>query len=305
MNLSVLVPTYRRPAYLTKCLHALEQQMRSPYEVLVIVRDCDTETRELLQHCSFGLPLRVLIVEEPGQVAALNAGLEQVRGDVVAITDDDAAPRPDWLRRIEKHFELDPDIAGVGGRDYLLDGQVYTDASVVGKIQWFGRHIGNHHRGFGEARHVDVLKGANMSFRMSAIAGRRFDTRLWGAGAQICNDMSFSLRLRRDGWRLLYDPSVAVDHFSAERFDDDRRFSRSLAAVRNEAHNETIAILEYLPRARWTVYLVWAIFVGHRSLPGAAQCVRLAVIGRPSWPALKPVLAGRLSGLNTLLRTSS
>lgn len=303
MNLSVLVPTYRRPAYLSKCLHALERQTRLPYEVLLVVRDSDTETLELLQHCSFSLPLRVLIVEVPGQVAALNAGLQQVNGDVVAMTDDDAAPRPDWLQRIETHFELNSNIAGVGGRDYLLDGQVYSDASVVGKIQWFGRHIGNHHRGVGQARYVDVLKGANMSYRMSAIAGRRFDTRLWGAGAQICNDMSFSLRLRRDGWLLLYDPSVTVDHFSAERFDDDRRSYRSLASIRNEAHNETLAILEYFPRARWTVYMAWAILVGHRSLPGAVQCVRLAVTGHPSWPVLKPVVEGRLSGLTTLLRS--
>ena len=68
--------------------------------------------------------------------------------------------------------------------------------------------------------------------------------------------MCFSLRLRRRGWRILYDPAVSVDHFSAERFDDDARLDRSLEAVKNEAHNETVGILEYLPRSRWAVFLI-------------------------------------------------
>ncbi len=239
----------------------------------------------------------------PGQVAALNAGLARVEGEVVAITDDDAAPHPNWLERIEQHFEANPNVGGVGGRDYIRNGQVYGESAIVGKVQWFGREIGNHHRGVGPARYVDVLKGANMSYRMSAVRSFEFDTRLLGAGAQICNDMSFSLRLRRRGWRLLYDPAVAVDHFCAERLEDDKRFSRSPAAVRNEAHNETVAILEYLPSPRWAVFLAWSVLVGHRSLPGVVQCLRFAAKDRSVWSAFKPVVRGRLLGVGTLLQS--
>lgn len=222
-------------------------------------------------------------------------------GEVVAITDDDAAPHPDWLQRIEQHFLTAPNLAGVGGRDWLHNGNIYRGCSVVGKIQWFGRRIGNHHRGVGPARYVDVIKGVNMSYRMSAIQSLRFDSRLFGAGAQVHNDMCFSLRLRRRGWRILYDPFVAVDHFSAERFDDDARSFRSPLAVKNEAHNETVGILEYLPRSRWAVFLVWSVLIGHRSLPGAVQCLRLAVMDHSAWAALKPVIMGRCLGLKTVL----
>ncbi|RAG65491.1 hypothetical protein DN536_36710, partial [Burkholderia multivorans] len=31
----------------------------------------------------------------------------------------------------------------------------------------------------------------------------------------------------RAGWKLMYDPAIAVDHYPAERFDDDRRDARS------------------------------------------------------------------------------
>ncbi len=301
MKLAVLVPTYRRLPYLVKCLHALERQTRGADQVLVVVRESDTETQELFRRSSYRLPLEMVTVIVPGQVAALNAGLDRVAGEVVAITDDDAAPHPDWLRRIEQHFIATPTLAGVGGRDYVQNGQVYHDSSVVGKIQWFGRRIGNHHRGVGPARYVDVIKGANMSYRVSAIGSLRFDSRLLGVGAQVHNDMCFSLRLRRRGWRILYDPAVAVDHFSAERFDDDARLRRSLEAVKNEAHNETVGILEYLPRSRWALFLAWSVLIGHRGLPGAAQCVRLAAMRQSAWAALKSVIVGRCLGIRTVL----
>ena len=101
MKISVLVPTYRRPADLARCLLALQRQQRLPDEVIVVARPEDDATHERLADPSVGgaLPLRIVPVDVPGQVAALNQGLDSATGDVVAITDDDAAPRADWLAR--------------------------------------------------------------------------------------------------------------------------------------------------------------------------------------------------------------
>jgi len=88
-------------------------------------------------------------------------------------------------------------------------------------VHWFGRVIGNHHLGVGEPRET-CCKGVNMNYRRAAIANLRFDQRLWGPGAQAHNDMAFSLAVRR-GWKLIYDPRVAVDHYPAQRFDEDQR----------------------------------------------------------------------------------
>jgi hypothetical protein len=84
---------------------------------------------------------------------------------------------------------------------------------TVGQVQWFGQVIGNHHVGKGEAREVDVLKGVNMSFRGKAIGQKRFDTRMRGTSAQIHYEIEFCLSLKRAGWKLVYDPKIAVDHY--------------------------------------------------------------------------------------------
>ena len=121
MIITVLVPTYHRPKDLGRCLEALEKQTRAPNEVLVVARDGDTETLGLLQSVNRGslLALRTVTVTKPGLVAALNAGLDAASGDVIAITDDDAAPHPDWLARIEAHFQADTKVGGVGGGDWV------------------------------------------------------------------------------------------------------------------------------------------------------------------------------------------
>ena len=277
MTITVVVPTYRRPKDLVRCLEALKQQTRPADEVLVIVRDTDTETWTFLATFNSDLlPLNTVTVKVPGVVAAMNAGLDSAKGEIIAFTDDDAAPHSDWLARIENHFLSDEQIGGVGGRDWVYHGTQLEDGEceVVGQVNWFGRMIGNHHFGVGAPREVDLLKGVNMSFRRTAIKELRFDQRMQGTGAQVNFEIAFSLALKRAGWKLIYDPKVAVDHYPAQRFDEDQRRSFNEIALTNAVHNETLILLEHLPRANRAVFLLWAILVGTRESLGLVQCLR-------------------------------
>ena len=277
MTITVVVPTYRRPKDLVRCLEALKQQTRPADEVLVIVRDTDVETWTFLATFNSDLlPLNTVTVKVPGVVAAMNAGLDSAKGEIIAFTDDDAAPHSDWLARIENHFLSDEQIGGVGGRDWVYHGTQLEDGEceVVGQVNWFGRMIGNHHFGVGAPREVDLLKGVNMSFRRTAIKELRFDQRMQGTGAQVNFEIAFSLALKRAGWKLIYDPKVAVDHYPAQRFDEDQRRSFNEIALTNAVHNETLILLEHLPRANRAVFLLWAILVGTRESLGLVQCLR-------------------------------
>jgi GT2 family glycosyltransferase len=277
LTITVLIPTYRRVHDLKRCLDGLKQQSRPADEVLVVVRDTDTETCQFLEWFEPGLlPLRLVKVSLPGQVAALNAGLAVASGDIIAMTDDDAVPKPNWLDRIETYFLFNEQVGAVGGRDWVHQGERRMDVtrSLVGKVQWFGRLIGQHHLGAGPPRWVEFLKGANMSYRQTAIAALKFDERLRGTGAQVHNDLAFSLSVHRLGWKLLYDPLVAVDHYPAPRFDEDQRGQFDRIALVNKVHNETLILLEYLSPPRRIAFLVWALLIGTRSYRGLAQCLR-------------------------------
>lgn len=277
-TITTIIPTYRRPTDLARCLKALKHQIRQADEVLVVVRDTDTETWQFLQSFDYHpLPLHTVTVTVTGVVAAMNAGLEASHGDIITFTDDDAAPHSDWLARIEQHFLADDRIGGVGGRDrmYCNDIEVVSDGKeTVGRLQWFGRVIGNHHLGIGEPREVDMLKGVNMSFRREAIASLRFDDRMRGTGAQVHFEIAFSLAMKRAGWKLIYDPQVEVDHYQAQRFDEDQRDAFNELAFFNAVHNETLALLENLPPIRRFVFMTWALLVGTRKALGVVQWLR-------------------------------
>jgi len=300
-KISVVVATYRRPESLGECIKALASQTRLPDEVMVAMRDDDNETRSFLKGFDAGnINLRAVSTARQGKVAALNIALASAEGGIIAFTDDDAEPRKDWLERIEARFKADPNVGGVGGRDFLYrEGELQDGRKVnVGRITWYGRLSGNHHLGFGAPREVEDLKGVNMAFRREAIKAIRFDERLRGTGAQYREDLAFSLAVREAGWRLIYDPAVAVDHRWARRFDEDQRKTFSAIAVENAAYNETLVLVEYLPLWKKVVFLIFSILVGDKFIPGIAQFIRLIPSeGARAFQRFSAALLGRLAGL--------
>ena len=307
MSLSVLIPTYRRPQDLLRCLAALQAQTRQADEVVVVVRDTDAETRDFLTVLAPRLPaLRVVTVCVPGVLAAMTAGLAETSGDIIALTDDDTAPSPDWLARIEAHFQADPKVGGVGGRDWQAND--HRSRPVVGKIQWHGRVIGNHHLGVGEAREVDVLKGANCAYRAEPLKAIGFESRLRGAGAQAHWELALGMAMRRAVLKMIYDPAVSLDHFIAQRFDEDtnHRCFFQASGLTNSVHNETLILLTYLPPLRRAAFLAWALLVGTWGEPGLLQVPRLvARRDKDVWKRLQATYLGRLAAIRSTVRAVS
>lgn len=280
METSVVIPTYKRTNDLKRCLEGLSRQFQVPDEVIVVVRDIDDKTRNFLEEYQSTIHITTAIVNKPGQVAALNTGLQKSSGEFICILDDDTVPHIHWLQKILDIFKSSEQIGGVGGRDWVIQGNHKDEGKKdpVGKVQWFGRVIGNHHLGYGEARDVDVLKGANMSYRRKAIEGLLFDERLLGQGAQVHNDMAFSLSVRKRGWRLVYDPDVGVDHYPAPRFDLDQRGTFNKVAYYHSIYNETLIMHDFMDsKIRKMAYLLWSLGIGTSEKPGLLQMIRLFI----------------------------
>ncbi|HLJ11165.1 MAG TPA: glycosyltransferase [Planctomycetaceae bacterium] len=102
-EVSVVIPTYRRPDCLQRCLAALRQQdlELDRFEVLIADDAAEDSTRRLVETHSAqgGAQLRYIpILGTHGPAAARNAGWRAARADIVAFTDDDCIPDPRWLR---------------------------------------------------------------------------------------------------------------------------------------------------------------------------------------------------------------
>jgi glycosyltransferase involved in cell wall biosynthesis len=301
MRVSVVVPTYRRPESLRRCLDALAGQERPAAEILVVVRPEDTAGEAVVG--AYPEPFRLVSVERSGVVAAMNAGIDCSSGDVVALTDDDAAPHADWLERIVAVYASDQRVAAVGGRDWIYkQGQLKQgSAHTVGTISWFGRSVGNHHLGVGSARDVDVLKGVNLSVRGDLLREIRIDERLRGVGTEHHWEVGLCVTVLRLGFRVVYDPSIAVDHHPQPRVDDSRRFSSR--ELRDATHNESLAMFEHLPAWRRPIYVAWAFAVGTGTTPGVVQLLRSLILHRQlNWSRFRSAQLGLIDGLRSALR---
>jgi glycosyltransferase involved in cell wall biosynthesis len=272
VHVSIVIPTYRRPESLMQCLDAIDVQSLPPSEVVVVCREGDIGTLAAATQWArktHSYQSQVILVDKPGQIAALRRGVDSVSGDIVVFTDDDTVPKPDWIERLIGHYR-DPMVGGVGGRDVINGLNNCATASRVGVITWYGKMIGNHHLGCRNASEVDVLKGANASFRRHLVTLPDF---FRGDGAEVHNEVYICLTVRRLGYKLIYDPDIQVNHFPADRFDEDQRNVVVPLAIRNASFNFMATCLTLLRLRLVIPMMIYTLVIGHRGGPGMLRLV--------------------------------
>ncbi len=130
MKISVVVPTYCRPALLRRCLHALLRQQipHDQYEIIVCddaaMLECERVVQEVA--ASTDIHMRYLpVTRRHGPAAARNLGWRAARGEIIAFTDDDTIAEPRWLREALEVFG--EDVVGAWGRIVVPLGPRPTD----------------------------------------------------------------------------------------------------------------------------------------------------------------------------------
>lgn len=103
-SVSVVVPTYRRPDLLERCLEALCRQTLAAHEYEIVVCDDGPSDAALAvvsaarKAMPDGPVIHYLeVTQTQGPAAARNRGWEHARAAVIAFTDDDTVPDPEWL----------------------------------------------------------------------------------------------------------------------------------------------------------------------------------------------------------------
>lgn len=118
LRVSVIVPTYKRRALLRRCLKALANQslVHDQYEIIVVDDEESPRTEALVRRLSSATAPAlhyVAAVGTTGPAAARNWGVGRSRGQILAFTDDDCVPDPNWL---EEGLKAIANVDAVGGR---------------------------------------------------------------------------------------------------------------------------------------------------------------------------------------------
>lgn len=128
---SIVVPSFRGADRLPQLLDSLAAQDAAPsFEVIVVVDGVDDGSVALLENESRLDARSIVFPENRGRVAALNAGFEAARGDVLIRCDDDLVPRPDYVSaHVNSHRDGPGGVIGL----YLNEYSTTPYAEVYGK----------------------------------------------------------------------------------------------------------------------------------------------------------------------------
>ena len=96
---SIVIPSRGGAVRLPHLFRALEAQTEPSWEAVVVIDgDIDDSASVVEAAAHDGLPVRAIVLpENRGRAAALNAGFEAATGEVLIRCDDDMRPKPEWL----------------------------------------------------------------------------------------------------------------------------------------------------------------------------------------------------------------
>ncbi len=220
MDISVIICTYNRALSLPRALTSVAwQRFAQPvkWEVVVVDNNSRDETRAVAAQFSAQHPGRFRYIFEavPGKSNALNTGIRESFGNLIAFMDDDVIVDPNWLANLTSVLKDSP-WAGVGGR-VLLDWSsppprwlsMKRPYSLAGVLA--GWDLGD--QPFELTNEVPI--GTNMAFRRKVFEKYGlFRSDLGPNPANLIRgeDLEFSHRIMAQGERLCYQPSAIVYH---------------------------------------------------------------------------------------------
>jgi len=231
---SVVVPTYRRPADLARCVDSILATEYPLLEVIVVDNGPQEPDTAVLVAERYAADHRVHYVSErtSGASRARNLGVRVARGEIVAFADDDVVVDRHWLAALTHALIAHPDVACVTG--LVIPAALDTPVHL-----WF-EQFGGFNRGYrqrvfdlGDRRGDTLLypytAGAlgglgNSAFRRSVLRQPdAFDVTLGpGTPAFGAEDQDAFVALLRAGGRVLYEPTALVRHRHRDDYADLR-----------------------------------------------------------------------------------
>ena len=218
---SIVVVTRNGAANLPVLMAALRAQTalrEVPCELVVVDNGSTDGSAEVVRSLAEGLDFPVTLEFEvrPGKALGLNRAVALARGEIIAFTDDDGVPAPDWIEATLAYFSRHPEVDCIGGRVELYD---RADAAIT--IRTSRREEPLSATEF-PICNVPII-GCNLAIRKEALVRvGGFDATV-GPGSRIGSgdDIDLLYRLLKLGRRVVYVPSVVVQHKHGRRGADE------------------------------------------------------------------------------------
>lgn len=226
LDVSVIIPTYRDWNDLAFCIEALSKQdfQNERFEIIIVNNDPLT-----LVPSNLILPNNCKVISEgkKGSYACRNAGLKICRGKIIAFTDSDCRPKPDWIKNAVSYFNENKNASRIAGKvELFYKSEQHTLAELYESVYGFNQKI---------AAKKGVSVTANMcTYKELFDEIGHFNESLLSGG-----DNEWGIRAYKAGYGIDYVESVAVLHPAraslAELVKKSRRIVGNMSSKRGLA----------------------------------------------------------------------
>jgi cellulose synthase/poly-beta-1,6-N-acetylglucosamine synthase-like glycosyltransferase len=240
IKFSVVIPNLNSPT-IDQTIESLENQCfdRDQYEVIVVGMD-QPKLVQVSDYVRFDATERPLYPS-----AARNRGVAQAQGEILAFIDADCIANPDWLSVLAGRFE-DLNVSILGGGIAFEHENYWT---LSDNISLFHDYLSSLRPG-----QRTQLPTLNLAIRRSAfLQAEGFDER-----RSIAEDSDLTIRLRRQGYALYFEPRAVIRHRpSRSRFSDliSHHYNHGKYSIKVDPGYQDEKGLPGILRTRWGVLL--------------------------------------------------
>lgn len=243
LTVSALVCTSGRGDSVVETVRSILRPDSPCLELLIIDQSDDDRTEAALEPFREDARLRYIRTTTKGKGVALNLGVEEAQGDIIAITDDDCKVDESWPVGLVEVFRAHPQVGVVYGNVLAVEydrEKGYIPAYLV-RGETLCRNIWHKLK----ARGI----GANMAVRRTLVLEvGGFDPEL-GPGGKFfaCVDGDMTVRCLLEGHYVYETPHSTVYHYGFRTWEQSRKLTH------NAFYGIGAAYIKPLRCGRWDV----------------------------------------------------
>jgi O-antigen biosynthesis protein len=217
---SIIIPTKDQLWLLQQCLVSIEEKTRyHPYEIIIIDNNStDPKTIQYLDALSD--KHRLLRYPQPFNFSAINNfGAEHAKGEyILFLNDDTQVIGGEWLTAMVEQAQR-PEVGAVGAKLLYPDNRIQHAGVTVGIFGGAGHAFrnlpDNRTAYFGLA---DLTRNCSAVTAACMMVPRKVFSEVGGFDEELTvvyNDVDLCLRIRKQGYLILYTPFAVLYHFES------------------------------------------------------------------------------------------
>jgi O-antigen biosynthesis protein len=211
-KVSIIVPVYNGAHHTLRCLRALSFDRSVPFEVIVF-DDGSTDETSLLLQCFENLVV-ARSEQNFGSIKAINTAAKMAKGQFLLLLNNDATLISGSIADAVSVFHDEKDVGAVGARIVQADGLLQEAGCIIfqdGTTNGYLRFCQSEDPRAMFMREVDYCSAIFLLVRTELFLELDGFDEIYAPA--YFEETDFCMKLRTRGLRMIYDPSILVEHF--------------------------------------------------------------------------------------------